>query len=171
MTRAITTAAALCLAAALLPSWIDNTPAFHVNQSVSAHVSQSGSAPNAVDLGSQELRLTPDSPKEAATNHSSAQDSQDSHACTFGDSIDALATGCCQMPAAAPRAFEEYVCLGNPGSRLFIDRICTFPNDPNNPCGQAGPAGCAICWSAPYMKGCQASVNSSQPELCTYAFK
>jgi hypothetical protein len=91
------------------------------------------------------------------------------HECTFGESPACMSTSCCEMATSDPDVFEEYVCCAGVG--LFVDRKCTFPNDPDNPCGQAGPNGCAVCWFAPYENYCIAYENPDDPSACAYDFK
>jgi hypothetical protein len=160
MTRVIIACVGCCLVAVLLWADTDSTPTSRVQPTVSAL--------RAVPRRSEELHR----PIQFMTDGAQGQGSeQPSHECTFAESVNALGTSCCEMPAAASQAVEEYVCGGSPESHLFIDRICTFPGDQNNPCGQVGANGCAVCWTAPYTKDCLASVNSRNPNLCVYAFK
>src|SRR5262249_20939172 len=90
------------------------------------------------------------------------------HNCRFGENPACMSTSCCEMATSAPDVFEEYVCCAGVG--LFVDRKCTFPNDPDNPCGQAGPAGCAVCWFAPYENHCIAYEDPNDPSACAYDF-
>jgi len=91
--------------------------------------------------------------------------------CTFARQLIVMDTSCCQMPGPASGSFEQNICVASPETRLFLDRICTFPSDSNNPCGQAGPNGCAVCWSVPYTNYCHVHDDPNNPTVCAYEFE
>ena len=91
--------------------------------------------------------------------------------CTFARGPSVMDTSCCQMPGPAPGAFEQNICVASPENRIFVDRICTFPNDSNNPCGRAGPNGCAVCWSVPYTNYCHVHDDPNNATVCAYEFE
>ena len=91
--------------------------------------------------------------------------------CTFPRQLIVMDTSCCQMPGPVSGSFEQNICVASPETRLFLDRVCTFPNDPNNPCGQAGVNGCAVCWSVPYTKHCDVHDDRNNPAVCAFEFE
>jgi hypothetical protein len=94
-----------------------------------------------------------------------------SHACTFAESLSAMGTSCCEMPAAIPGVVEQYVCTGDKETYGFVDRICTKPMDANNPCGAAGPNGCAVCWTALYSNSCRTAADPNDANRCAYELR
>ena len=95
---------------------------------------------------------------------------QPSHACTFAESLSAMGTSCCEMPAPGASGVEEFVC-GGYWDKIFIDRICTKPSDPDNPCGATGPNGCSICWTASYTNDCRVGEDPNNSNRCAYAIR